>query len=264
MKNTFSLKKAYENFYTFQKRQINKISRWGILMALIVCLGVVVFGFQNCGQDHIGSEGDLSFTEMPSEQDVIDAPNAQSLGIVQDEWASTAPARSSASLPQQAMSENLQNSDHLKNSNNQQNLQSLQIRLPSQGVNKDSDGGSIGGVVSGSVQLEPIAEVVSSQPSSRSRIRRLRSPTLSSDRLVVVAKNASGEEIDYQVLHNPFTIRSESFNPDGSISDVVVEKDPNPQIQMSAPAEAESLIFYQPVEHAGQNILVPVARVPVK
>ena len=264
-KNIFGLKKVFENFYTSQKetRQINKIARWG---TLVVCLGGfgLMIVFQNCKEASIWSESeeDPSFTHMPSEQDTAEVPNAESLGIVQDQWASTAPVRSSASLPQQAVSGNLRDPDNLENPNNQQNLKSLQIRLPYQGVDEHASRGAIGGVISGHVPLEPIAEVVSSQPTSN-QIRRLRSPTLSSDRLVVVAENSSGEEIDYQVLPNPFTIQFEIFDPDGTVSDVFVEKYPNPEIQMSAPAAAKSLIFYQPVQHAGQSILVPVARVEV-
>ena len=264
-KNTFGLKKVFKNFYTSQKRtrQINKIARWGTLVVCLGGFGLMIL-FQNCEQDSIWSESeeDPSFTHLPSEQDPKKTPNAESLGIVQDEWASKAPVRSSESLPQQAVSENLQNSDNLEDSKNQQNVQSLQIRLPYQGVSEDSGRDSISGVISGHVPLEPIAEVVSSQPTSN-QIRRLRSPTLSSNRLVVVAENSSGEEIGYQVLPNPFIIRFESFDPDGTVSDVLVKKHPNPEIQMSAPAEAKSLIFYQPVQHAGQDILVPVARVEV-
>ena len=182
--------------------------------------------------------------------------NGQNFEAVQDHWASMAPMRSFSSLPQRDQKK-LEDPSY-GSSDSFQNLRSLRVKLPTQRVSHFNARGAS----QSDAHPKPSAEVLSSKLFS-GHIRRLRSPVLSSDRLVVVMQNFSGQEIDYRILPNPFFIRSESFDRDGSIHNVVIEPHPNPEISLSVPLSVDFLVFYQPTRYNGSSVLLPVARVSV-
>ena len=93
-------------------------------------------------------------------------------------------------------------------------------------------------------------------------LRRERFPQLSSDRLVVVVRDAAGRELDWRLVPNPGIVRADAPGPDGRLQGGTIEVD-SVELSIAIPdvAGADRVYIFRPRWTGTEYLLDPFGQV---
>ncbi len=93
-------------------------------------------------------------------------------------------------------------------------------------------------------------------------LRRERFPQLSSDRLVVVVRDAAGRELDWRLVPNPGIVRADAPGPDGRLQGGTIEVD-SVELSIAIPdvADADRVYIFRPRWTGTEYLLDPFGQV---